>query len=287
MAPEQKLSLVQAFKANGEIVVMTGDGVNDAPALKAAHVGVAMGGRGTEVARAAASLVLVNDDFASLVGAVRLGRRIYDNIRHAMSYIIAVHVLIGGMGLLPVLFGWPLLLFPLHVMFLEFVIDPTCSLVFESDAEAGNIMRRPPRSATAKLFSRPVLLQSVLRGAAVLAFNVGVYVLALRALPEDQARALSFTALVIGSVLLIFLSRMQPDLLAKEVHTTSARPSALFWWVTGLTLLALAATLFVPAIASLFHFQTPPLQVVMLVPLAGLVLGSLVWWGRRWLPAFT
>jgi Ca2+-transporting ATPase len=287
MAPEQKLSLVQAFKANGEIVVMTGDGVNDAPALKAAHVGVAMGGRGTEVARAAASLVLVNDDFASLVGAVRLGRRIYDNIRHAMSYIIAVHVLIGGMGLLPVLFGWPLLLFPLHVMFLEFVIDPTCSLVFESDAEAGNIMRRPPRSATAKLFSRPVLLQSVLRGAAVLAFNVGVYVLALRSLPEDQARALSFTALVIGSVLLIFLSRMQPDLLAKEAHTTSARPSALFWWVTGLTLLALAATLFVPAIASLFHFQTPPLQVVMLVPLAGLVLGSLVWWGRRWLPAFT
>lgn len=281
MAPEQKLSLVQAFKANGEIVVMTGDGVNDAPALKAAHVGVAMGGRGTEVAREAASLVLMNDDFASLVGAVRLGRRIYDNIRHAMSYIIAVHVLIAGMGLLPVLFGWPLLLFPLHVMFLEFVVDPTCSLVFESDTDASDVMRRPPRSPTASLFSRSILIRSVLRGAMVLGFNVGVYVLALDALPEAQARALSFMALVMGSILLIFVSRLHGD----KSDAARSRPTALFWWVTGLTLTALIATLYVPAIAALFQFQTPPMQAVMLVPLAGILLGSLVWWSRRWLPA--
>ena len=122
--PEHKLRLVQAFKANGEVIAMTGDGVNDAPALKAAHVGVAMGGRGTDVAREAAALVLVNDDFASLVAAVRLGRRIYSNIRHAMSYIVSVHIPIAGLGLLPVVFGWPLLFFPMHVLFLEFVIDP-------------------------------------------------------------------------------------------------------------------------------------------------------------------
>jgi Ca2+-transporting ATPase len=280
MAPEQKLLLVRAFKANGEIVVMTGDGVNDAPALKAAHVGVAMGGRGTEVARAAASLVLMNDDFASLVGAVRLGRRIYDNIRNAMSYIIAVHVLIAGMGLLPVLFGWPLLLFPLHVMFLEFVVDPTCSLVFESDTEASDVMRRPPRLPTARLFSRQILIRSALRGAVLLAFNIVVYFLALRTLPETQARALSFMALVMGSILLIFLSRIHRDRSA-----AGARPSSLFWWVTVLTLAALAIALYVPFIAALFHFQTPPLSAVMLVPLTGLVLGLLMWWARRWLPA--
>jgi Ca2+-transporting ATPase len=128
--PEQKLRLVQAFAADNEVVAMTGDGVNDAPSLKAAHIGVAMGGRGTEVAREAASLVLLDDDFTSLVTAVRLGRRIGDNLRKAISYILAVHVPIAGMSLVPVLLGWPLLLGPIHVVFLELIIDPVSSIVF-------------------------------------------------------------------------------------------------------------------------------------------------------------
>src|SRR3569623_2007831 len=133
IVPEQKLRLVNVFKARGDIVAMTGDGVNDAPALKAAHIGVAMGARGTDVAREAAALVLLNDDFSSIVHAVRLGRRIYDNLRNAMSYTLAIHIPIAGLALLPLMFGLPQLFWPVHIVFLELIIDPACSIVFEAE----------------------------------------------------------------------------------------------------------------------------------------------------------
>ena len=164
--PEQKLQLVNALKANGEIVAMTGDGVNDSPALKAAHIGIAMGERGTDVAREAADLVLLDDDFSSIVQAVRLGRRIFDNLKKAMAYIFAIHVPIAGLSLCAVLFRWPFILEPVHVAFLELIIDPACSIVFEAEEEEADIMQRPPRSSTEHLFNRQMVTMSLLQGLA-------------------------------------------------------------------------------------------------------------------------
>src|SRR5207248_204551 len=206
--PEQKLRLVTALKASSEIVAMTGDGVNDAPALKAADIGIAMGERGTDVAREAAALVLLDDDFTSIVRAVRLGRRIFDNLRKAMAFLLAVHVPIAGLAVVPVLLGWPLILLPVHIVFLELIIDPACSIVFESEPEDPHIMRRPPRSLSEPLFSRRTVVVSLLQGAGVLLVTGAVLVWSLvRGMPEEDARLLTFSTLVLGDLALILANR--------------------------------------------------------------------------------
>ena len=226
VVPDQKLKLVNAFKANGEVVAMTGDGVNDAPALKAAHIGIAMGGRGTDVAREAASLVLLDDDFASIVEAVRLGRRIYDNLRKAMAYILAIHVPIAGLALLPVLFGWPLVFFPVHIAFLEIIIDPACSIVFEAEPEEANVMHRPPRPPAEPLFGGWNLALSLLQGAGVLLLCIAMFGIALdRGLAEGAARALAFTTLVVANIALIFTNRSWEQTILASLH----RPNRALW----------------------------------------------------------
>jgi len=197
VAPAQKLRIVERLKAAGEVVAMTGDGVNDAPSLKAADIGVAMGGRGSDVAREAAALVLLDDDFSSLVGALRQGRCIHDNLLKAMGYVLAVHVPIAGLALLPLLLEWPLILAPLHIVFMELVIDPACSIVFEAEPAEPDVMRRPPRPRAERLFSPRLVVTALLRGALGLALVAMLFALARTGGSSvEAARTLAFVGLV-------------------------------------------------------------------------------------------
>jgi Ca2+-transporting ATPase len=229
VVPEQKLAIVDALKANGEIVAMTGDGVNDAPALKSSHIGIAMGERGTDVARESSAIVLLNDDFSSIVQAVRLGRRIFDNLRKSISYIFSVHVPIAGMALIPVLMGLPLVLLPAHIAFLELIIDPACSTVFEAEPEEKNIMDRPPRNLKERLFGRKNFLYSFLQGLSVLIAVICVFLWFYQGsvANEDQARTLSFVTLVIANISLIIVNLSGSRSLVK---TISSKNKA-FWFV--------------------------------------------------------
>ena len=269
VVPEQKLRLVQALKANGEIVAMTGDGVNDAPALKAAHIGVAMGKRGSDVAREAASLVLLEDDFTSMVEAVKLGRRIFDNIQKAMCYIVAVHVPTAGMALLPLLFGWPLVLYPVHIVFLEFVIDPACSIAFEAEPAEQDVMRRPPRPVASRLFDGWMVAASVMQGLGILVAVTLLYAMVLaNGTPEPQARAMAFATIVLGNVGLILSNRSRQATLAKTLR----RPNVALWWVIGGALLGLGLALYVQPMREIFRFE--PLNAYqLLVSIAAAAVG--------------
>jgi P-type Ca2+ transporter type 2C len=274
--PEQKLRLVRAFQARGEVVAMTGDGVNDAPALKAADIGVAMGARGTEVARQAAALVLMNDDFASLVTAVRYGRRVFANLRKAIVFVVAVHVPIVGLSILPVLFGWPMLLMPVHVLFLQLVIDPACSVVFEAEPLEAGAMRAPPRRADQRLFDRAVLARGLWQGAGLLALLLALlalvrFVAAGDPQRDELVRAVGFVALVLSNLALIFSNRRWARGNGRD-RADAARPLR---WIALATAAVLALVLYQPALSRLFGVVTPPPAWVLAA--ATTALASLLW----------
>ena len=273
VVPEQKLKIVNALKKNKEIVAMTGDGVNDAPALKSAHIGIAMGEKGTDVAREASSLVLMDDNFSSIVGAIKMGRRIFDNLQKAFGYIFAIHVPIAGLSLIPILLGnFPLILWPVHIVFLELIIDPACSIIFEAEKEELNIMTRPPRRFTEPFFGAKKILFSCLQGVGILIVTLAIYLLGLHLGYEaSEVRAMAFTTLIVSNIAVILTNRSWTDNIFRIIFT----PNRAVLWVVGGAIFFLILILNVPFFLHLFQFQRLKLINLIICVLAGLF--TIVW----------
>lgn len=268
IAPDQKLAIVQALKANDEVVAMTGDGINDAPALEAAHIGIAMGKRGADVAREAADLVLSDDSFASIVGGVRLGRRIFTNLRRALTYITAIHVPIAGLALAPILFGMPPLLFPMHVVLLELAIDPICALVFEGEPSDQTAMHSPPRPRHEPLFGARQLATAFAQGFGVLIGVFGLYAILLPHAPDPEARGGALIALVLANLVLALADAMADD---GQLFAPHRR---VFWSIAGVLLVLLGAVFAVPSLASIFRVTAPHFSIIMASVVVALVTGA-------------
>jgi P-type Ca2+ transporter type 2C len=273
VVPEQKLKIVNALKRNREIVAMTGDGVNDAPALKAANIGIAMGEKGTDVAREASSLVLMDDNFASIVGAVKMGRRIFDNLQKALGYIFAIHVPIAGLSLIPVFFAdWPLLLWPVHIVFLELIIDPACSIIFEAEKEEKNVMSRPPKDINEPFFGAGKIWLSCSQGIGILAIVFVVYFFGLeKGYSEREVRALAFTTLIAANIAVILSNRSW----TRNIFQIIASPNKTVKYVVGGAAFFLILVLNVPFLLSLFQFEK--ISLVESLVCVALGFSSIIW----------
>jgi Ca2+-transporting ATPase len=283
MYPEAKLRIIQALKARQEIVAMTGDGVNDGPALKAAHIGIAMGKKGTEIAKQAASLILVEDDLAKMLDAVAMGRKIYANLKKAIQYIISIHIPIILTVFIPLALGWiyPNIFTPMHVIFLELIMGPTCSIVYENEPMEANTMQEKPRPFTDTFFSWRELATSVVQGLAITAGTLSSYQYAVSmGMTEDQTRSLVFITLIAANILLTLVNR---SFYYSFLHTIGYR-NKLIRLVIGITVLLTALLLMVPALQQFFHFAPVGLKPVLLA--IGIGFASVIWfevvkWRKR------
>ncbi|MGY6520774.1 MAG: cation-translocating P-type ATPase [Mongoliitalea sp.] len=278
MFPDAKLKVVEALKENGAIVAMTGDGVNDGPALKAAHIGIAMGMRGSEVAKSAAALVLMDDDLGHMTEAVALGRKIYENLKKAIRYIISIHIPIILIVLLPLVFGWEytLIFTPVHVIFLELIMGPTCSIVFENEPIEPNSMSSPPRKMSDTFFSLPELSMSVFQGLMITVATLGLgYYLMKEGQSIELVRTVIFTTLVFSNVFLTLVNRS----FYYSVFQTIQYPNKLMPLVLGISLLLLMLMLTVPAFSDLFSFESVSIMMLALSFIISLVS---VFWIEFW-----
>jgi P-type Ca2+ transporter type 2C len=273
VVPEQKLKIVNALKKNDEIVAMTGDGVNDAPALKASNIGIAMGEKGTDVAREASSLVLMDDNFASIVGAIKMGRRIFDNLQKALGYIFAIHVPIAGLSLIPVFFAkLPLILWPVHIVFLELIIDPACSIIFEAEKEEKDVMTRPPKGIDEPFFGAKKIFLSCMQGVGILAMTLLVYFIGLnKGYSEMEVRTMTFVTLIVSNIAVIISNRSWVSSFFKLIFT----PNKTVKWVVGGAIFFLILVLNVPFLLNLFQFEKISLNEGLVCTAAGLL--SITW----------
>jgi P-type Ca2+ transporter type 2C len=273
VVPEQKLKIVNALKKNREIVAMTGDGINDAPALKTANIGIAMGEKGTDVAREASSLVLMDDNFASIVGAVKMGRKIFDNLQKALGYIFAIHVPIAGLSLIPVLFAkLPLILWPAHIVFLELIIDPACTMIFEGEKEEQNVMSRPPKNIDEPFFGAKKILLSCLQGVVILIICLMVYFTGLKmGYTEATVRTLTFFTLIVSNIAAILSNRSWTTGFFRIIVT----PNKAVPWIIGGAIIFLSVILNVPFFINLFQFEKTGIIELIVCAIAGS--SSIIW----------